>query len=439
MGSDAGLEGAYRFINNPAVTFDELHRSHAAATATRCRRTKEVLVVHDTTMCQFAHAEAEEVGYLPSGAAGFNLHISLAIDMAEWRRPLGVLCAEVLSRKKRSGRGSRKQKVSGAETARWKERESARWLRGVENAAAALDGVPHIHVADREGDSYELLGAMQIAKLRFIVRNKHNRRARDPDASEPIWSTMRELAKQAEGILERDVPLSARKRSSAPREDSTHPPRKARLAHLRFSAKVVELRRPRYLEDPLPETLIVNVVHVVEVRPPSGQSAVDWTIMTTEPVDTAEQVAHVVDLYRTRWTIEEFNKALKSGCLYEERQFESKAALLVVLAMSLPIACELLWLRSRARTEPDAPATDVVTSTQLDVLRAMGSRKLSTHPTVRETLLAVAALGGHQRSNGEPGWLVLNRGLQRLQDWEAGWLASLAQTRDKTRKRSDLS
>jgi hypothetical protein len=394
--------------------------------------------VHDTTTCEFAHADPEEVGYLPTGA-GFNLHISLAIDTGKWRRPLGVLSAEVLSRKERSGRCSRKKKVSGAETARWKDRESARWWRGVKVTAAALEGVAHIHVADREGDSYELLGEMCLANLRFVVRNKHNRRARDPRAPDQEWSTLRELTQQAAGVLERDVPLSARKQSTAPRENSTHPPRKARLARLRFSAKTVELRRPRYLDDPLPQTLTLNVVHVLEADVPIGEHAVEWTLFTTEPVDTAEQVARVVDYYRARWTIEEFNKALKSGCLYEKRQFESRAALLVVLAMSLPIACELLWLRSRARTEPGAPATDVITPSQIKVLRAMGSRKLSTRPTAREVLLAVAALGGHHRSNGDPGWLVLNRGLQKLLDWDAGWRAALIHSRRCSHDTSDQS
>jgi hypothetical protein len=439
MGSVAALEGAYRFMNNRAVSFEALHGSHVKAAVERCRAAKAVLVVHDTTTCEFAHAEASEVGYLPTGAAGFQLHIALAIDATQWRRPLGVLSAEVLSRAKRSGRGSRKRKVSGAETSKWKDRESARWWRGVENATAALEGVSHIHVADREGDSYELLGAMRMANLRFVVRNKHDRRARDPENADLKWSTMRELAKQAEGSVERDVPLAARKRSSTPRENSTHPPRKARLAHLRFSATTVEVRRPRYLDDPLPETLRLNLVHVVETNAPTGQRPVEWNLITTEPVDTPKQVTEIVDIYRTRWTIEEFNKALKTGCLYEQREFESRSALLVVLALSLPIACELLWLRSRARTEPNAPATDVVSPTQIDVLRTMGARKLSPAPTVREILLAIAELGGHQRSNGEPGWLILNRGLRKVQDWEGGWRAALAQMREAPPERSDLS
>ena len=36
--------------------------------------------------------------------------------------------------------------------------------------------------------------------------------------------------------------------------------------------------------------------------------------MTTEPIDTVEQVLRIVDWYRARWVIEEFFKALKTGC-----------------------------------------------------------------------------------------------------------------------------
>jgi hypothetical protein len=425
MGSEAELEGLYRLANNSYVTFDALFDVQAAACAERCRETKLVLVIHDTTTASFAHADPDEVGHLPTGAAGFQLHVSLAVDADQWRRPLGVLSAEPGFRAKRSGRGSRKRKVSGGETAKWKHRESERWWRGVEQSAARLVDVPHLHVADREGDSYSLLGQMMQAKLRFVVRNNHDRRARDPAAPEDDWSTLRVLIDSASGILERDVQLSGRKGSSRPRDQTSHRARDRRVARLRFSAQSVELRRPRYLKD-LPESITVNVVHVEEIDPPDGEDGVEWTLFTTEPIDTAEQVAEIVDIYRTRWLIEEFNKALKTGCLYEQRQFESRHALLVLLAMSLPIASELLWLRSRARTEPNAPATDVLTQTQVEVLREVATRKLSKTPTVSEALLAIAALGGHQRNNGEPGWLVLHRGLRKLHAYEVGWRAALS-------------
>ncbi len=44
----------------------------------------------------------------------------------------------------------------------------------------------------------------------------------------------------------------------------------------------------------------------------------------------------------------------------------------------------------------------------------MSARRLARHPTAHEALLAVAALGGHIKSNGPPGWLVLHRGFQDL-------------------------
>ena len=81
------------------------------------------------------------------------------------------------------------------------------------------------------------------------------------------------------------------------------------------------------MSDPVPATLAVNLVHVTEVNPPVGEPPVEWLLYTTEPVDAPEQVAAVVDGYRTRWVIEEFNAALKTGCAYEARQFESRDTL----------------------------------------------------------------------------------------------------------------
>jgi hypothetical protein len=57
------------------------------------------------------------------------------------------------------------------------------------------------------------------------------------------------------------------------------------------------------------------------------------------------------------------------------------------------------------------------------LLGAVARRPLSAEPTVREVLFAIAGLGGHLRSNGEPGWLVLGRGFADLLALETGWAA----------------
>ena len=143
------------------------------------------------------------------------------------------------------------------------------------------------------------------------------------------------------------------------------------------------------------------MVHVHEEHAPEGEDPVEWLLFTTEPVATSSDIEAVVDMYRARWLIEECNKALKTGCCYEDRQLESRQALLSLLAMTLPIACELLWLRSPCRANPGQPARQVLTCVQLQIFHALGSYKLPSEPTAHDALWAVASLGGHIRSNGE--------------------------------------
>jgi hypothetical protein len=425
MGTEADLEGLYRFANNEDVHAQDLFDAFASHTARRAKKAGRVLVIHDTTTCQPPRGDVDEVGQLSTGNAGFFVHPSLVLDAGEWKRPLGVVNVETIFRlgPRKAPRG---KKVSGAETAKWKNRESERWTRGVEKSAQLLKGCKEVvHVADREGDSYEFLGSMVAHGRSFVVRVSQRRMVAASQNADAARVELQEHVGAITGILERDVELTARKTGTAPRENKAHPPRRARIAKLAFAATKAVLRRPGYLHDPIPETLSLNVVRVWEPDPPEGESPVQWFLMTTLSTTTKAKVAAIVDTYRARWTIEEFNKALKTGCAYESREFESSSALLTILAISVPIACELLWLRSRARAKPDAPAREVVSARQIQILRAMGTRPMPKQPTVRDALLAIAALGGHLKRNGEPGWQVLYRGYKELLSYEAGWNAAL--------------
>jgi hypothetical protein len=79
----------------------------------------------------------------------------------------------------------------------------------------------------------------------------------------------------------------------------------------------------------------------VEHDCPKGEQAIEWYLVTNEPIGTTEQVAAIVDAYRARWVIEELFKALKTGCQIEKRQLESYEALRNALALFLPIAVGL--------------------------------------------------------------------------------------------------
>jgi hypothetical protein len=176
----------------------------------------------------------------------------------------------------------------------------------------------------------------------------------------------------------------------------------------------------------------LNVVRVWEAAPPDGEEPVEWVLFTSDPIDSEEQILQIVDRYRARWTIEEYFKALKTGCAYESRQLEDFNSLTNALAVFAPIACTLLDLRSQARRTPDAPAELILSQTQIEVLRALGRTPLPKAPTQRDVLLAIAALGGHIKWNGDPGWLTLGRGYADLLMLTAGWeAAKLQQARDQ--------
>ena len=177
----------------------------------------------------------------------------------------------------------------------------------------------------------------------------------------------------------------------------------------------------------MPPTIQVNLVRVHEPKPPTGEPGVEWLLATTESVTTQAEVERVVDIYRHRWRIEEYFKALKTGCAYEQRQLETRQGLLKALGLLIPIAWQLLVTRDLSRSAPDLPATTTLSTVQLRILRQMTRRKLSRKPTLAEAAMAIAAEGGHLIRNGPPGWQTLGRGLEKLWWTEYGYM--LAQKR----------
>src|SRR5262245_36928278 len=266
-----------------------------------------------------------------------------------------------------------------------------------------------------------MMAACLAAGNRFIFRA---RSCRTVDRDGENVGIRDFVAEKGRVVLEREVPLSRRLGATLPAKRKAHPPRESRIAKLCFSTTNVTLRRPNIVSARVaPRTIDVNAVHVFEPDPPIGQDPVDWLLYTTEPIRTRRQIEDVVDFYRCRWLIEELNKALKTGCVVQERQLESLDALSTMLALSLPIAVELLVLRTLARANASCPAVVVFDERQLAALRHMSHRPLPRNPAVRDALWCIAGLGGDMKSNGQPGWQVLQRGMEKFVAFSAGWCA----------------
>ncbi len=409
MGDEAALEAAYRFLGNDAVEPAAILAPHIAATAGRVCAEGTAYCISDTTEFRFGGVEREGLGPLQGAGRGFLAHIGLAVAADGSRLPLGVLSMETIVRPEEP-KGRRKTKKSRGAA----DSESLKWERGVLAAEKALGGrASLIHLMDREADIYAHLAKMTLRSIRFVARVAQNRVAEDPEGVGKLF----DLLEASEEIVTRNVPLSRRLRAT-----KQHPRRSERRANLSFASKTLTLRRPASASKALPPRLTLNFVHVFEKCPPSGEAPIDWKLVTSEPCGTQQEIEAVVDAYRTCWVIEEFNKAVKTGCGIERCQLESLDPILKLLAIMLPVATQLLALRSLAELRKKALASRVLSPIQLEVLRAMSTRvAVPKNPTAEEALLAIAALGGHIRNNGRPGWIVLVRGFQDLLRYVEAW------------------
>lgn len=428
--SAAELEGTYRFLNNENVTPAKILEPHIACTAARCAVAGTILAIHDTTEFAFDPDTTRDLGYLNRNQRGFLGHFSLAVSADGHRRVLGLLNLITVFRPKPTPLSQEEKK------ARKKAdmlRESQRWWNGAKDCAEVLAGkvANVVHVMDREGDSFGILARLVEHGHRFVIRLNQDRLVTDDSqAMERIFSKLERL----DGVAEREVKLSKRTAGNRPPKSlKEHPPREDRLAQLNFSASRTNIMRPRGWPSELPKLLAVNFVRVWEANPPEGEAPIEWRLMTTEAIDTPEQILAVVDAYRARWVIEEFFKALKTGCAYEKRQLESRKGMLNALAMLAPVAWRLLNIRTLGRHEPDVPATAVLTETQILVLKAIAAKlkkhKLPKKPTVQQAMIAIAVLGGYiQKSRLPPGWQTLGRGLEKLLTAELGWWAHVDQS-----------
>jgi hypothetical protein len=409
----AAREAAYRFLGNARVRMDAVLAPHAQATVRRCRQEAEVYVVSDTTECSFSGTQrAEKLGRLSGSSRGFLAHLALAVSGSG--APLGVLGIDVITR------GDKKPPRNIYQRKKDPDRESLRWASMIEQTSVLLEDLRPIHVMDSEADIYELLTHVEQRQRRYIIRAGQDRLVEG--------GHLEEILDRGTVLLSREVRLSRRpNRIRAPTMSRRNPPREGRLANLTVSAMRVSLRRPKTCTAAYPKLLPQNVVRVYEADAPEGETPVQWILFTSEPIDTAAEVAAVVDGYRRRWLIEEYFKALKTGCSYEERELESMRTLTNLLAITAVIAWRLLRLRTLHRQDSQQPATSVVDSDLLDALAArlrnIGERKpLPPAPSVADLMTGLARLGGHITSNGPPGWQVLWRGYQDLLSWGAGFI-----------------
>ncbi|MBW2736898.1 MAG: IS4 family transposase [Deltaproteobacteria bacterium] len=435
MKSSAELEGAYRFFNNPRVDSDAVLSPHISCTWERARQSSEVgqwvLAVQDTTEMRFGGTKHRHgLGSLMNDGHGFYAHVGLLVSLvgdsgeSSVGVPLGVGASEILVRPL-----ERPKRPEGMSKTQWErarhfaeDNEFLRWgrvSRSLDDTAMGQD-IALVHVADREADEFDWLTSLKNRGGRFVVRQTKNRRVKQDAAQvqEHGELLLDELLARAHPVRAmRQVGFETAATSGGRRRKQA---RKGRSTLLEVRAVSTCVKRP-HLTRSSDKELDLNVVVVREVDPPEGQQPIEWRLLTTEPIETAADVLRIVDAYRARWLIEEFFKALKTGCSYERLQLETLHGLKIALSLCFGLAWHMLLLRTLARDALDVPAHTVLTKAQHELLLLAASNidnpwsvRLPKAPTVTDVMYAVARMGGHVRANGPPGWQTLGRGFQEL-------------------------
>jgi hypothetical protein len=386
-GSWARSKAAYRFFDHDGLTPEAILASHVQATVERAAAHPVVLCVQDTTMLNYStHPQTRGLGPIGNNrdkTIGLLLHSTLALTPGG--QPLGLLHAASWSRSTttfgRSSHARNRTPQAGKESQKWRTSFAA-----CQALAAQCPGTTLVNVSDREGDLYELfadaLTPRPGPRVELLVRAQHNRQVDHPQKA--LWAC---LAVQR---------VSGRLKIQVPRKDG-QPGRLATLA----------IRHTR-----------------VTLCPPclkAGQPA-----LTLWAVEGFSAAVERVRWYAQRWQIEVLHKVLKSGCAVEQRQLETAARLQRVVMVDLIVGWRVLALCKAGRESPDGLADQWLSEGEWRALTCYMEERAGAPrqpPTVRQTVRWIAQLGGFlgRRSDGEPGPIVIWRGLQQLRAITLAW------------------
>jgi hypothetical protein len=113
---------------------------------------------------------------------------------------------------------------------------------------------------------------------------------------------------------------------------------------------------------------------------------------------------------------------LKTRLRVEKRQLEDAKELEPMVGLMSIVALRLFQLKGEARNAPERPAQEVVPPRYVAALKAVRRLGQFTVLTVSRFFRELAMMGGFigRRRDGDPGWMTIWRGWDRLQDMIRG-------------------
>ena len=369
------IKSYYRMIeqaDDSQVTMQANLAPHQQRTVQRMKAQSTVLCIQDGTELNYSTlVQCDGLGVIGSnqtGAQSAGLHLHSTLVVTTQGLPLGVLGAQCSAPQPRAEDDSRPSSAIPIQ-----EKKTFAWIQGLarcNEAAAELPDTRQVLVMDREADFYELFDEQRRSRrVDVLVRAKHDR------------ATSQEL-RLFESV--RQAPVHSHLQLHVPRQSARakKSKQKARDGRDQRAAQVelrwLEVELPASSKHPHRKALTLRVVHVLETFPPWDAEPLEWFLLTSCEITTAEQAQECLRWYCLRWRIEDWHRVLKSGCRIEALQHRTAERLKRAIAINLVIAWRIMLMTLLGRECPDLPAEVLFSDAEIEVLQGYAKKTEST-------------------------------------------------------------
>ena len=405
--SSAQREGAYRFLESKKVDNEAVAAPMFAATARRCAGDAILVVSVDQATISFVDRQrTKQLGRTATRSETYarrGFQVMNALGVRADGESAGLLAQQWYVRREEDT----------PEEKHWKrpfeERESFLWFRCIKAVSEVLKvHAPRIRPwlqMDRGADSGDLMQAtLALGDTDFTIRSNANRTLLGGGHLHDAVRASASLGRVRIAIPSR-LPQAGM----------------PRVRHALFALRACRLHvQLNNSHGRHRDVLPLTAVHVREVAT-GRRKPIEWTLLTNRTVDGLEAALQVVTNYRSRWRVEEFHRAWKSGvCCVEQSQLRSASALRRWATILAAVATRAEQLKSLSRAKPLAPATEELSTEELDaigVLSRVNNIKCFEKgevPSLERAVEQIALLGGYtgrRNSGGPPGATTIQRGL----------------------------
>lgn len=396
-------KAAYRLFNCEDVSFESIIAPHCQQTRAACQPGDVKLLINDTTEIDYGSARKVS-GLGPTGngyGAGFFLHSAMMVDALDGR--IDGLAGQTLFYRKKP---VSKKKPSNSRR-RDPDRESAVWGKLVDQVGTPPIGAKWVHVNDRGSDDFEVFCRIRAQQCSCVIRAARlNRKIQTEDGR---CIALQELLNElpCRQTLELNVPAT----DEAAARTAT-----LELRFTKLLMPVPSVLTPWLKENRPIEPLRLYVIELLECNPPKGIKPLRWVLYTFEHVTKVAEAQTVIAWYERRPQIEDYHKALKTGCRVECRFYHTSKRLERLTGLLSIVAVRLMQLKTAAKETPERPAVELAPKQWVELVQIARKKPVNPSMTIREFMRSVAGLGGHlgRKHDGEPGWITLWRGFEKL-------------------------